>query len=455
MLAVAHVRSGTSRTLALLGVVSVLGAWTLPTFGFFVVPLWGLLWLAVRRARVLAAALLTGAGILAVHLPVASQLLDQLAHFDERWGRQYASLGAVKETVLLYLLHPVVVGVTFGRWALVALAAGLLLLVGAAWRRDPVEAKGIAVVLGAAAAFFAVCRFLQTPFIRSTAFIVVPIAFASVLAASLLRFPGGARLRKAAGPLALAFLLFRGVSAVRSFSFTPIERWKEMAALVEETFPEGTALFVTKERQYLNAYLRADDRLAATIDRGSFERGEELLLDTPIIEPPEGRVDGRKVAPCAVEYRVPQRRVDYEAIWFCQPKSAFVAAARQVAGAPDSAGAMTGALTDHDLSTGTGLLEGKGAEGWALELDLAPGRSYRSLVIVTTEERAGDLSVRAWDAGGQAVPVGRIRRWKRVALVALGDREVARVAIGPGAGQGKSVALQEVWANPTRPGGPR
>jgi hypothetical protein len=447
VLVVSHIRNGTPRTLALLGVISVLGTFTLPTFGFFIVPMWGFLWLAIRRLRVLYAALLTGAGILVVYLPVASQLLSQLAHFDERWGRQYASLGAVKETVVMYLLHPAVVGVALGKRELLVLAAGLLVLLGLAWRRDPVEAKGISVILGSALAFFAICRTLQTPLVRSTAFVVVPIAFAAALAASVLELPGGARLRRVAALAAAGFLLFRGVSAVRSFAFTPFERWKELATIVGETFPEGTPSFVTSEPDYLKGYLAPGNRLAERLDRGSFERGEELLLDTPVMSPSGGRVDGRSIAPCAVEFRLPQRRAEYEALWFCQPATSFVAAARSEAGGSD----LAKEISDRDLSTGSGFLAGKGGEEWALDLDLTPGRRYRSLVIVAKEERPVDLAFLAWTAGGRPVPVGRVRRWKRVTLVSLGDQEVTRVVIGPSARLGPLVALQEVWANPTRP----
>jgi hypothetical protein len=444
-LTVGYVRNMRPHTLVLLGVVSILGVWTIPTFAFFVAPLWGFLWLAVRRRQVLLAAVLTGAGILLVHLPVASQLLYQLSHFDERWGRQYSSLGAVKETVVMYLLHPAVVGRTLGKPELLALAAGLLVLVRLAWRRDPVDARGISVVLGSVAAFFAVCLALQTPLIRSTAFITVPIAFAGTLAASLAEFPGGVRLRRAGALVAASFLLVRGISAARSFTFTPFERWKEMATILRETFPEGTPFFVTAEPDFLKGYLAAGSRRVTNIDGRSFEQGEELILDTPVVDPPEGRIDGRKIAPCAVEYRLPQRRAGYEALWFCPPTSSLVSRAKSEAGGPD----LTGVLSDRDITTGTGTLAGMNGDVWRLDLDLSPGRRYRSLVIVAKDEKTEDLAVQAWATGSVPVPVGRIRRSGRVTLVSLGDQEISHVTIGPPTSLGPPLAIQEVWANPT------
>jgi hypothetical protein len=443
-----YIRSERPRTLAFLGVTSILGAWTVPTFVFFVAPLWAVLLLAVRRRQVLLGAALSGAGILLVHLPVASQLLHQVSHFEERWGRQYSSLGAVRETIVLYLLPPVVVGRTLGNPALLALGAGLLLLVGLAWRRNRVEAKGISVLLGSVAAFFAICLVLQTPFIRSTAFIAVPIAFAVTLAASAAEFPGGIRLRRVGALAAVTFLLVRGVSAARSFTFTPLEHWKEMATILKETFPEGTTFFVTKEPQYLNAYLEAGNRIVTRPDRLSLERGEELFLDTPIVDPPEGRTDVRTIAPCAIEYRLPQRRVGYEALWFCPPTSSLVSRVRSAAGGPD----LTGVLSDRDLTTGTGTLTGMNGDVWKLNLDLSPGRRYRSLVIVAKDEKTEDLAVRAWTTGSVPVPVGRIRRSGRVTLVSLGDQEISHVTIGPATSLGPPLAIQEVWANPTKPG---
>ena len=445
VLTVGYVRDGMPRTLAFLGLVSVLGAWTVPTFVFFVAPLWAFLLIAVRRRQVLLAAALTGAGVLLVHLPVASQLLHQVSHFDERWGRQYSSLGAVRETVVLYLLHPVVVGRTLGKSALLALGASLLLLVGLAWRRNRGEAKGISVVLGSVAAFFAICLVLQTPFIRSTAFIAVPIAFAGTLAASLAVFPGGVRLRRVGALVAASFLLVRGVSAARSFTFTPLERWKEMATLLKETFPEGTTFFVPKEPQYLNAYLEEGNRLVARLDRRSIERGAELFLDTPIVDPPEGRIDVRTIAPCAVEYRLPQRRVGYEALWFCPPTSSLVSRAKSEAGGPD----LTGVLSDRDITTGTGTLAGMNGDVWRLDLDLSPGRRYRSLVIVAKDEKTEDLVVQAWGSANVPVTLGRVRRSGKVTLVSLKDQEISHVTIGPATSLGPPLAIQEVWANPT------
>jgi hypothetical protein len=447
-LAVGYVRDGRPRTLVLLGVVSILGVWTVPTFVLFIAPLWAFLWLAVRRRQVLLAAVLTGGGVLLVHLPVASQLLYQVSHFDERWGREYSSLGAVKETVVMYLLPPAVVGRTLGKLELLALAAGLLVLVRLAWRRDPVDARGISVVLGSVAAFFAVCLGLQTPLIRSTAFITVPIAFVGTLAASLVEFPGGVRLRRAGALVAASFLLVRGVSAARSFEFTPLERWKEMAAILKETFPEGTPFFVTAEPDFLKGYLAAGSRLVTNTDGRSFERGEELVLDTPVVDPPEGRIDGRKIASCAVEFRLPQRRAHYEALWFCPPTSPLVTTARSEAGGPD----LTGVLSDRDLTTGSGYLVGKNGDPWRLDLDLSPGRQYRSLVIVAKDEKTEDLVVQAWSSTSVLVTLGRVRRSGKVTLVSLKDQEISHVTISPATRLGSLMALQEVWANPTELG---
>jgi hypothetical protein len=126
--------------------------------------------------------------------------------------------------------------------------------------------------------------------------------------------------------------------------------------------------------------------------------------------------------------------------------SSLVTAARSGAGGRD----LASAVSDRDLATGSGFLAGVEGGEWRLDVELAPGRRYRSLVVVTAEEKAVDLAVEARGAGtAPPIPVGRIRRSGRVTLVALGDREVARVTIRPTARLGPLVAIQEIWANPT------
>lgn len=437
-----HVRTGRTRALVLLAGASLLGIWTVPTFAFFVGPLWLLLWAAVRGVRVPVAAAAAAACSIAVYLPILRNLLRQLSHFGAEWGREYGTLGAVKVTVVQYLLHPLVVGRTLDRLALVVLAAGLGAVVALAWREEPVEGRAAAVVLGASALFLAICLALQTPVIRSTAFVVVPIAFGGTLAAAAASRGVPVRFGRWAALAGLSLLALRGIAVSRSFSFRPMEAWMEMSALLSETFPDGTPFFVSHEAQYLELYLPRRNARVRDFDRSSFAKGEELYLDTPIVDPPGGRVDGGAFAPCAVEFRLAQRRVAYEGLWLCPPPTSHVAAIR--AGGSD----LGPVLIDRDPATGTAD-RGESPRDREVVVQLVPGRRYRSLLVVARDVDPPRLSVEARAPDGAEVPVGRIRTSVRMTLVALGDREVSRLILRAEGG-GPVPPLQEVWANPSR-----
>ncbi len=427
------------RDLVFLGLVSVAGAWTVPTFALFVAPLWLLVFAALRRRDVFVAGAFTGLAILAVYAPVARQLAYQLQHYDERWGRQYGNIRAVGGTLKTYLLHPSVVGLSFeSHGVMLAISLGACAMAFALWRSFR-EALPVLVTLGAVAAFFSVCLALQTPLIRSTAFIVVPLAFSAMYLLRLLARE--ASVVRGAGALLLAgFLALHAQRSARAFQFLPLEQWQEMGRVLHDTFPEHTKFFVSISADFLAGYLFPGYAAADQVDVPAVARGEELYLDTPVVDPPDGRIDAGKSVKDAVEYRIPQRRAGYEALWLCPPEHAFIRAARS----PRRDERI--ALTDRNVDTGTDAnvrIDG-------LELELEPGHLFRSVVIVSAPESEAVFFVHALDANGKTLVLGPIRHSRNVALVNLRDQPVAIVSLEATDRSRGVPPVREVWAYPVR-----
>ena len=425
------------RHLVGLALVSVAGAWTVPTFALFAAPLWLLVFMALRRRDVFVAGAFTCVGTLAVYAPVARRLAYQAQHYDERWGRQYGSVKAVGATLKTYLLNPSVVGLSFERHGVMLVVfLGTCVLAYALWRSFR-DALPVLVTLGAVAAFFSACLALQTPLIRSTAFIVVPLVFSAIYLLWLLA-------REASPVRGAGALLLAGILALhtqrnmRLFQFLPLEEWQEMARVLHDTFPEHTKFFVNASPDFLAGYLFPGYTAADRVDLPAVARGEELYLDTPVMDPPDGRIDAKKSVRDAVEYRIPQRRAGYEALWVCPPEHAFIRAARSPRGNERAA------LTDRNI--GTGMDANMRADG--LELELEPGHLFRAIVLVSVPESEAVFSVHALDASGKTLVLGHIRHSRNVALVNLRDQSVAIVSLEPTDHSRGIPPIQEVWAYP-------
>jgi hypothetical protein len=434
------------RTLVGLALLSIVGAWTVPVFGFFVAPIWLLVVVGLRQRDVLIGAVASGAGILIVYAPVATQLVYQIRHYEEQWGHQYGTARAVGATVTTYLLHPSIFGGLFGKGGLIAAAfAGGVLLAIALWRNRR-EAISVSVVLGAVASFFGLCLILQTPLVRATAFIVVPLAFCTIYLLWVVS-SNAVPLRNAVLALTAVVFTGRAVKWNASFEFLPLEAWEQLAQTLYDTFPEGTKFFVNDHREYLAGYLPAGYSAAGDFDLARIARGEELYLDTVVVVPPGGRIDGRKYVADALEFRIPQRRAGYQAIWLCPAPRAFLAAVR----APD--GDLLSEVSDRKLVSGTsGIRAGKEGYPW-MEFDLEKGFRYRSLVIVFAEGVDAHFSVRVLDVDGRPISPGSLRRSLNVALLHLRDQPARFIRLEAGSQGNVLPAIVEAWAYPCA-GGP-
>ncbi len=304
-----YLDTGQRRWLVGMAVVTLIGAWTVPSFVFFAAPLWLLLLATDRSRRVLYAGVATLLAILVVYAPLASQLWHQATTYSNSWGREFGTLTAPFSTFWSYLFdhhhlqgqHLIAPRLRDRSSALavvwlVALVAPLLVILPRAERaprwlfpmaRDLVVSVPhtirdlVRVLVGASAALFAIALILQTPPQRTVAFVVVPVAVATVVSI------GALLADRRVGPAATGFVSITallacllGAFVIPSFSYTPIENWSGAASFVESTFPDHMVVMAVTRGRFLAAYLdSASHPVVGRLDTAKFERGEVIVDD--------------------------------------------------------------------------------------------------------------------------------------------------------------------------------
>ncbi len=423
--------------LTAMAMATVLGGWTVPTFAFFAAPLWLVFGLWQRQARVVLAASLAGWGLALVYSPVLFQLLSHARGYGAQWGRDFATLEGVAESIKIYVANSGTLGIAVVDRDLVLFGALLALgsLVGL--RREDSLAATARVTLLAVVCFFAICLVLRTPLIRSTSFIVVPLVFGSLLLATSLvrtlpkRQPA---LIVGASLLALVAVLAASRHAIhmaRSFSFLPEEDWKTMAQILADTLPEGTSFGAKGEIGFLKGYLRPG-YTPVPID-GSPGATSELFLECPVTEP-RVRFDGRVFAPAKVEFRLPQRRARYQSLWLTPPQNCSLSGAHAADGRD-----VRRLLCDRDPETSF-------ANVVRVKLDVR--RRYRSLVLLEKRSDrafpASALAVVSLAENSKILPIGAVHHEGDVTLANLGDQRIRALVISPSPG----VGISEAWVYP-------
>ena len=413
--------SGRRKWIGLLAAATVLGAWTVPTFVFFGGALLVLLFLRRPGREVLVAGAASAALAAALYVPLLGGLLEEWRLYPVRWGRFYSGFEQVGETIRLYVVPSPLWPWPVPPWLCFGLLAALVIGPGLMKEERARDREGAQVLVGAALIFLTACLFLTTPPVRTTAFVAVPLVLAG-----LLQFPspGAARPWKR-GALALilvALLLPSSIRAARGFAFVPIENWGELASFVRQAVPRDAPVALLDAPHLLRPYLPGGPVVAGKPDLGAFGRGEVVVVDDVRSGP---RFRGTDLAPRALEFRFPQRRGGYLAAWLAPPADRHVVEVR----------------------------EERGPEGTSVEVRLAPGPSYRSLVL-RSEREVGAVAPRGWivsDSGWKLLDPASVSRTDRGVLVPLSGERVVSVVVRLRSSEGAAPSGIEAWAFPERP----
>jgi hypothetical protein len=416
------------RWLVALAVIVVVGTWTVPTFVFFGGAVWLGLLVWDRSARVLRYGAATLGAIVLAYLPVQQQLRSQEATYAQQFGRSYDRISDVWETIHTYLpLHlpgvfAVVAFVVIG--AAVALARPSLL---DARRWVPASSW---VLLGACAGFFAGCRILQTPLVRTTAFVVAPLALALLApAAELIRRPGFEVIRPTAAITAALLLVPTGLAYGKDHKFVPVEQWKSAGAYVATTFPDGTPVYNQRTPGAVSAYLSHRDRLTRTFDVDALRDGRLVVVDLRELKAPDSsEVATATIMPSLVAQLFTEQRGRVPAhsmsVLFAPPGNGHVTRATVN-------GESRPALIDGNLSTAF-QWPGKSPQPVTFDLTAAPGTIGRSLVIaglVRLPFKAMTVTTVSPSGVRHTVGTGQVTYSNGLFTARLGDTEVAHVEV--------------------------
>ncbi len=251
---VAHRARPTTGPLIWLGVLTVLGAYTVPYFVVFGGGLVALLFFLRPSVPIL----LTGAWTLLIlgllYLPLGDQFLDVAESYDEDYGQVFTDLRALNGVLLYLIPHDVMPSLSFAH-----VGAGLLVLFLAALapaiQQSRRSAAGLLVV-GVALGFLVFCYVLESPPRRVAAFTVIPLMAGLLIAAVHVRLKGSSRLAATVLGLIVAIALVP-YAAWRNalFDFLPTQKWLEVARAVRLLYPEGTQVWVEGNLRENRAYL--------------------------------------------------------------------------------------------------------------------------------------------------------------------------------------------------------
>ncbi len=440
--AMRYVQTPARRWLVALSVVVVVGTWTVPTFVFFGGGVW-LAMLAFERSwRVLRYGAATLGAIVVVYLPVMGQLRAQEATYAQQFGRNYDHISDVWSTIRTYLpLHlPSVFAVAI--FAILAAVAALVRPSRLGHERWVTAASW--VLLGASAVFFAGCLILQTPLLRTTAFVVAPLALAVLApAAVLVRQRNFEVIRPTAAITAAVLLVPAGLTYAKGHPFIPFENWKGADAYVAATFPDNTPVFNERSTTALASYLSSHDRLDTNFDIHALLGGQLVVVD--VRELPKPTHSEAAIAPVAASLvtqgffeqrgKIPAH---FMLVWFAPPPDPHLTRAMV-------SGASQPELLDGNLSTDVPLPPTPDPP--TVELTVAPGTIGRSVVIAGSAYLPvrGVVVTTISPAGvSHRVAQDHLATSRGLLTVHLGDVAVSRIEVtmGPSA---RPYDLDDIW----------
>jgi hypothetical protein len=336
VLTIEYVKTNNNAYLSCLALLTVLGTWTIPTYGFFGGTVLALLFLYQRNIKTFITGLFTVLLIVFLYLPVADQILHHAHHYGARWGYHYASIDAIMIVFHHYLFNGVniLIGWAFGTnslgrldWLIFLLLALVFLGVGVLFSKDDKLGKGLQLLTLSIIIFFSICLFMQTPLPRTTVFIV-PVFFILLLLLfnQFCRYP---KLQFFRPILSIILVFIVGLSVylkVKHFSFIPRENWLEAARFINENFDRDTLIFGVFDRTRnrppnLRAYLDKEYKIVDQFNAKEFKNGKLIVVGSDFLKPEKDRLNATKLDKLAKEVKIPQHGGGYLGIIFIPTKN--------------------------------------------------------------------------------------------------------------------------------------
>jgi len=382
----AYIQSDKTKYLILIGILAVLGTWTVPTYLFFAAPLMLVTFIYKRTAAVFLIGFSTAVVIVALHIPVFSEMLHQMGNYSDQWGKEYATISSVTKTYRKYLFTPVT-----RDWVIF-----LFLFITLVWpfifgrkttRKDKLvvlasQQMSISIIL-----FFTVCLYLETPMIRTTSFMILPTL---TLLVTMLSYVYRNRLTPKLRPfiyipvsICLGYFVFGNIN---HFTFKPIENWKGVAEFIEFTLPVDMTIAASFRAHYLDMYLSDDYKIVEDISDLDFLQGSEAIVDGDFLKKDSERFNAADFSPIAAVIQIPQRRGGYQSVAFMPSSTGSYLQEIYIDGIQCACREMTD--RNNDTRWTTGKSESNSVTDLSLQFKLEPNRKYKSFVMIS---RNGNL----------------------------------------------------------------
>ncbi|HUU03109.1 MAG TPA: hypothetical protein VM425_16875 [Myxococcota bacterium] len=449
LLVLSYLHNSGNLSLVLISLLTILGTWTIPTYIFFSGTLMLILFFQDRKPKLLVAGIITLLVVIALYAPVWSDLYNQTSTYSDNWGYQYGSWGAVCKTIRKYFLSPFF-GIAFAAdWNVYFFLLGVVTFPVIIWKPRDSTVQGVRILLIAVFVFLAICRIMKTPAIRTTSFVVLPLAICLLIRfGNILRSSRVAILRPLVFIIAATFFSLHSFNRARHFRFKPIENWMGVARFIERTFPKGTEISASFRNYYLRVYLDPAYMITKKFEQKKFAAGRQVCVDGDFFA--KERFDPTEFSPSGIEIRIPQRRGEFQKVCLSPPQDSGI---EQIL---DGNGRELGReMYDRNLSTRwtTNMPQSKLQITVGLRVFLKPGVRYHSLNIVALD---GDiplkLETRLSVEGRSKMLVNHyIERYGDFMTIFLGDQEIEYVDLKVLSAQtNRFFSVNEMWAYPER-----
>jgi len=439
-----YVQTGRRRWLIGLALATVAGTWSVPTFVLFAGPVWLGLLAEDRTWKLFRYGAATLAAILVVYLPIQAQLRHQFSTYASIYGREYAQFGAVNSTFRTYLnIDPVTAAV--GAATLIAALVGVLWLWPEPSERDSVDAS--LILAGAVVVFLGLCLILQTPALRTTAFIIGPATLAVLVPAAALLA------RLLIRPVVAVVLAVLLVGSAIQYTTGPANRfvaredWLDAGRYIASTFPDGTTVYAPRYALNMAGYLNRRDHLDGVEPlQDAFDRGQMVVVDNATTRVPLPIEQWLGVDQKAVEHDIPQERgrrpPGVLRVVFAVPHDPHITRAT-------IDGRAAPALIDGNLGTAYTSPAGAGQpSAGTIDIKLPAGTVGRSLILASVKKRVPDVTaVRVVAPSGRTIslPSSDVSRSLQLVTISLGNQAISQVELVLASPGPRPFEVRDLW----------
>lgn len=414
----AYLKNPSNNKLSLLALATILGTWTVPSFVFFAGPLLLIFFLSMRQRKVFITGLIALFLIIFLHLPVVYDMYLNMQEFAGKWGKQFSNPNAVFQIIKQYLLP-------FADYWLVFLIFSSALILPFGVSAESNLERSTKITAASIITAFVIGIYLETPLLRTLAFIVIPFALIIIVSACcIIKSYKNTFVKILIYFVILTFCCSYSVLSFYNYQFTPKECWMQVSQMIEKTIPKNRLIYCNFRPHFLDVYLN-EGRNRSDWNEQGFAKGELVHVDSDMRR--DKAFEPSKYSGNAVSFRIPQRRGGFQQISFVPAWESNIDNFTSEAGhTPEQA-------IDGDTKTRwtTNILQSELDNSVKAVFELNEKNKYRSLVVYAKNNdipQKHDISI--IDGGGEKRELnGLVSLYPDIMVIELPDISLQKVII--------------------------